>query len=142
MPRQLDPALEEAGLTEEAVATSIQKVFGMMISSAEPAGEEQGWLAVVKAASDVFGGGGDSEIVISLPEAADFFRLAYGRALDPDYQAAPAGTLVPAIRDGWQAVTRHLTNLFNLDPQEARKLEQHESRIVEFVKARSSATPK
>lgn len=142
MPRTADPALEEAGLSEEDVAASLGRVFGLMIEHAEgPAGDPIGWGRVVSAARDVFGGDEESEVQLKLPELSDFFRLAYGRGVDPDYQASPAATLRPDVRMGWEAITRHLLNVFALESKEARKLEMHEAQIVEFVKKRS-ATPK
>lgn len=141
MPRTADPVLEECGLSEEAVAESIGRVFGSTINSDGDAGESYGWMRVVQAASSAFGGSDDSEVQLNLPELCDFFRLAYGRAIDPDYQMSPAATLTSAVRMGWEAVTRHLLNVFALDQQEARKLEQHEANIVAFVRKRHS-TPK
>lgn len=140
MPRTADPALEEAGLSEEDVAVSLSRVFGLMIGE-EDAGDPIGWAGVASVATSVLGGGGDSEVQIRLPELSDHFRMAYGRSLDPDYQMSPAATLTPVVQMGWEAVTRHLLNVFALDSQEARKLERHEAEIVEFVKKRH-ATPK
>ena len=139
MPRTADPALEEAGLSEDAVAASIGRVFGLMIGQ-EEAGDPIGWAGVVSAATSVLGGQDDSEVTLSLPEVADHLRFAYGRTVDPDYQMSPAASLTPVVRMGWEAVTRHILNVFALDSQEARKLEQHEAKIVEFVKRRSATT--
>lgn len=140
MPRTVDPALEEAGLSEDVVAASIARVFGMMVGQEEP-GDEAGWLGVVYRASEIIGGDGEDDVQLFLPRFADTLRNAYGRALDPDYQPVPADELTEVVRLGWQAVARHLTQVFAMDPKEARKLDQHEASIVDFVKTRS-ATPK
>lgn len=140
MPRTVDPALEEAGLSEEVVAASIARVFGLMIGQDE-SGDEAGWLGVVARASEIIGGDGDNDVDLFLPRFADTLRSAYGRAIDPDYQPAPAEGLTEEVRLGWQAVARHLTQVYAMDPKEARKLDQHEASIVAFVKTRS-ATPK
>lgn len=140
MPRTVDPALEEAGLSEDVVAESIGRVFGMMVGQ-EEAGDHSGWLGVVYKAAEIIGGSGEDDVTLLLPRFCDTLRSAYGRALDPDYQPVPADELTEAVRLGWQAVARHLTQVFAMDPKEARKLDQHEASIVAFVKSRS-ATPK
>lgn len=142
MPKVADPVLEECGLDEASVAESVSRVFGMAIDHDGPAGESHGWANVVKAAAGVFGGDEEKEVQLKLHELSDYFRLAYGRAVDPDYQMSPAATLTSGVRLGWEAITRHLLNVFALDPQEARKLEQHEANVVAFVKKRHTATPK
>jgi len=139
MPRT-DPALEEAGLSEEVVAASIARVFGLMVGQEEP-GDEVGWLGVVYKAAEIIGGDGEDDVPIFLPRLSDTLRNAYGRAIDPDYQPVQAESLSDSVRLGWQAVTRHLVQVFAMDSKEARRLEQHEASIVEFVKSRS-ATPK
>lgn len=140
MPRTVDPALEEAGLSEEVVAESIARVFGMMVGQTEP-GDEAGWLGVVHRAAETIGGDGEDDVQLYLPRFADTLRNAYGRTIDPDYQPVPADELTEVVRLGWQAVTRHLVQVFAMDAKEARKLDQHEASIVAFVKTRS-ATPK
>lgn len=140
MPRTVDPALEEAGLSEDVVAASIARVFGMMVGQ-EESGDEAGWLGVVYKASEIIGGDGEDDVQLYLPRFADTLRNAYGRTIDPDYQPVPADELTEVVRLGWQAVTRHLVQVFAMDPKEARKLDQHEASIVDFVKTRS-ATPK
>ena len=140
MPRTVDPALEEAGLSEEVVAESIARVFGLMVGQTEP-GDEAGWLAVVHRAADTIGGNGEDDVQLHLPRFADSLRNAYGVAIDPDYQPVPAGELTEVVRLGWQAVTRHLVQVFAMDAKEARGLDNHEASIVAFVKSRS-ATPK
>lgn len=138
MPRT-DPALEEAGLSEEVVAGSIARVFGLMLGQEEPVGEDVGWSAVVRTASAIFGGEDESDVEVPLHKIADVFRESYGRAIDPDYQ--PDAQLSESARLGWQAVTRHLLNVFSMDSKEARFIERHEAQVVAFVKSRS-ATPK
>lgn len=143
MPRTADPALEEAGLSEDIVAASIARVFGMMVGK-ELADDEElspGWLGVVAQATEILGGSGDDDVVLPLPKFCAALREAYGRRIDPDYQPAPADDLTAEVRFGWEAVARHLCQVFAMDPQEARKLDQHEANIVQFVKKRS-ATPK
>lgn len=140
MPRTIDPTLDEAGLDEDVVAGSIARVFGLMLDSKEPAGEPVGWLAVVRATADLLGGEDESDVQVPLHKFADTIRSAYGYALDPDYNPCPPEELPPAVRLGWQAVTRHLINVFSMDSKEARLLESHEARMAEYVKA--SATPK
>lgn len=140
MPRNEDPALEEAGLTTELVAASCARVFAMAVGN-EPAEDLTGWIGAVNAASDVIGGGGESDVEINLSRFADTLRSAFGRAVNPDLPPVPAEELTDAVRMGWQAVTRHVNNVFAMDSKEARKIENHEAAIVEFVKTRS-ATPK
>lgn len=141
MSRTADPALEEAGLTEEIVAASISRVFGKMVGQDE-VGEYPGWLSAVRLASTVIGGGGESDVQIHAQRFADDLRHAYSSAIDPDYQPTHVSELSESARLGWQAVARHVCNVFAMDPQEARRLEQHEDNIVQYVKTRSSATPK
>lgn len=142
MPKTADPALEEAGLDEEVVAGSISRVYGKMVDHQgdEPCGDIEAWTRVVGAATNVLGGSSEADVNIQLSELADHLRTVYGRTLDEDYEPVPAAALPEKVRLGWQAVTRHLVNVFSFDPQEARRLEQHEDKIVEFVRSRSATT--
>lgn len=143
MPRTTDPALEEAGLDEDVVAGSLARVFGAMTGrGSDEVGDHDAWVAVVARAAGTIGGESDSDVTLSLPKFAASLRAAYGFALNPDYEPISEEALPPDIALAWQAVTRHVVNVFSFDSKEARLLERHEAQIVDLVKSRATATPK
>lgn len=141
MPATRESALDESGLSIDIAAESIARVFGAVVG-VESAGDPVGWIAVVRGAEEAVGPDDEKDFALAIPDFANHLRIIYGVALDPDYTAVDAAVLPPIMRLAWEAVTRHLLNLFAFDNQEARKLDQHEAQIVKFILGRATATPK
>lgn len=146
---QTDP-LEDTGLEWADVATTAAVVYARLADAdVDPA--DQGWAAVARHAGAMFGqagedevGGDDGEITIPLAQVASQLRRAYARAEGTDGDIPEWADLAPKFRLAWEGVARHMSNVFGMDSAEARRLGQHEDRMVQFVKdlaAKRAAQP-
>jgi hypothetical protein len=129
-----DLVLAEIGLDHLDVGASAMRVFARACGAAAEDGElPDGWVAVSKCAEAMFGGTDDGELSLSFPQFAALLRRGFARAEAaaddlPDFDA-----LAPRARRAWVAVARHLANVFSFEPDDVRKLPEHEDRIVAWA---------
>ena len=143
---EADP-LEDTGLSHEDVATTAAIVYAG-IAMVELDVEDPGWAAVYRAAAGMFGhyeSESEDEVTIPLVQLASQIRRAFARAHDAEGMIPEWAELEPRFRLAWEGVTRHLSNVFGMDNTEARRLGQHEQRMIQFMKdlaAKRAATPR
>lgn len=140
-------SLEDTGLIPDDVATTAAVVYagvaGVEIDAADP-----GWVAVYRAAAGMFGhddNESENEVTIPLIQLAGQLRRAFARTHDAEGVIPEWGDLDPRFRLAWEGVTRHLSNVFGMDKQEAGRLGQHEQRMIQFMKdvaAKRAAQPR
>lgn len=127
-----DEVLVENGMKLEGVAASAARVFSAVVG-VPMNGESPGWLAVARLANSMFAGGMNDNSPVTFVAFAEMLRKAFARAEAPAKELAPFETLKPAVRAAWEAVARHMGNLFNFERDEAARLETHEKRMAEFA---------
>lgn len=146
-----DP-LEGIGLAMEDVAITAATVYaGIAVADLDV--EDPGWAAVSRVAAGMFGHDDsedegrpdDTTTTIPLVQLASQIRRAFARAHNAEGEIPEWEELAPRFRLGWEGVTRHLSNVFNMDETEARRLGQHEQRMIQFMKdlaAKRATTPR
>lgn len=136
-----DEALDECGLTFGDVAISAAKVFGGASGMTDDIDvEHDGWQAVATVAGAHFQTAEDTEETMSFTQFAQILHKAFARAGDPDQDLPGFDSLTRLLQVAWIAVARHMANVFNMEPAEARRLESHEGAMVDWAKLQI-ATP-
>lgn len=130
-----ESVLDDSGLTLEDVAASAAAVWGLVMNQ-DPDREGEGWMYVARAAVAMFDDGGDTDSSLSWKDFAGMLRRAYARSMYPDEEIADFDALPHNVRVAWEYAARHVANLCNMDPQEARRVEQHEQRMAQLGQAR------
>lgn len=130
-----DP-LEDTGLSWEDVATTASIVYARLTDVEVDPGDG-GWMSVARHAGAMFGqdeSADEGDVEIPLPQLASQLRRAYARAIGGEGDIPEWADLAPKFRDAWEGVTRHMSNVFGMDSTEARRLGQHEDRMVAHMK--------
>lgn len=129
-----DP-LEDTGLEWADVAATAAAVYAKL-AGVEIDPEDDGWLEVAKHAGAMFGqddGADEGEVTIPVYQLASQLRRAYARTRHAEGEIPEWIDLSPKFRLAWEGVTRHMSNVFGMDSTEARRLGQHEDRMVAFM---------
>ena len=127
-------ALGESGLTADEAAGSLARVYATLTGTEVPEQLEP-WEAVAVRAMAMLDGDSDTEL--SFRQLAGMLRRAYGRACG--LEVDPEDPVPAASAAGWEGVARHAANVFAMGPEEARRLFDHEARIVSFMQAKAPA---
>jgi hypothetical protein len=128
-----DEVLTEIGFRPEKIPGTACRVF-CMVTGAQLSEETPGWLAVAEFATAMFAGGVNDNAMVSFAAFAEMLRKAFARVEAPDRQLMPFDQLRPVVRAAWEAVARHLTNVFNFEREDVNRLGSHEKRMAEFAR--------
>jgi hypothetical protein len=89
---------------------------------------------------DVFGETEDNEVSVGAAKLARVLRNAYIRGVEEE-AAVEFDDLPLFSQAAWEGVGRHMVNLFNFEPREARRLEYHEAKMAELMLKRAGYQP-
>lgn len=140
-----DP-LEDTGLEMADVATTASIVYSRLAGvDVEP--DDDGWVAVAKHAAAMFGhddGADDGDVEIPLSQLSSQLRRAYARTRHAEDDIPEWAELAAKYRVAWEGVTRHMSNVFGMDREDAGRLGEHENRMIAHMQklaARDAAQP-
>lgn len=133
---RLTEDLLDSGISLAAAGESAAKVFAQVSGIEADDAYAEAWEKVASVAAGMYGGPEETEVQLGVAEFAGMLRRAFARATGYEAEIPPMAELPVEHRLAWEGVARHLANVCGMDPEDVRRIEIHEGRIVAMMRQR------